>query len=205
MIQIIPKTKFPTKPINRWTNWTGLLFANDEKYIFTESVCKYLFYNSKYRNIFEEDIDAGEIITILYKKFKKICADPDEKMRMIRVSIRGRVLYFFKKYIDRFFQRKTKREKAEDTKVRLLYQSIKNKEEVHFFWNREFERVFYQALDSLPKIEREIIIQKITGKDLSKIARALEIERHVVEKKFSNAVHSINAFCKAHGLDIYRR
>lgn len=205
MINIIPKTKFPTEPVDRWTDWTGLLFPNDERHIFTESVCKYLYYNTVYRNTFKEEIDAGEIITKLYEKFKRICADPSEEMRLIKVSIKARMFYFLKNYMKKFFQTKRNREKSDEHKFRLLYQNRNHKEEDQIFWDREFENTFYEALNSLPDMEKEIIVQKITGKDTSKIARALGIERHVAEKLLNKAAHTIDTFVKAQMLDSYRR
>jgi hypothetical protein len=204
MTKIIPETNFPENPTNRWREWTGILSRGDEKHIFTNSVCKYLYYHSYYKHIFEEELDAGQVITQLYLKFRTICKHTNIKERTIQSSLGGRVLTLLRYYINHFFQKKTEQEKRQNSKRRLLYQHLQGKEEIDFFWTREFEQLFYKAVDSLSELEKEIIIQKISGKDISKIARGLEMERHRVEKLYKRAAYTIDSVFKAHKMDLYR-
>jgi hypothetical protein len=202
-----PKTNFPDPPKNRWDGWQGILFRGDENFIFTESVCHFLYFRSRYVTEFRDDPDLSESIFDLFRKIQKICESPLEKEREIRKSIKSRLLILLHFYVRRRVQKRNEKRKKDVVIEEKLVQNdypVIGESEMTLFWKEEFQKVFYQALLKLSDLQREIIEKVLQGSSISGISRELQKPRTLIEKEFKKASEFIDTFCSEKGLDIYR-
>ncbi|MCB1144248.1 MAG: hypothetical protein H7A24_09875 [Leptospiraceae bacterium] len=202
-----PKTNFPSPPKDRWTGWIGFLESGDESYIFTESVCRFLFFQSRYVIEFREDPYISESIFDVFRKIQKICRSPDSEEREIRKSIKSRLLFLLNFYVRRRFQKrkeKWEKERVIEDKLMEMKIPVSGESEMTLFWKEEFHRVFYQSLSLLSDLQKNIVERVLLGHTISRIARDLESPRSLIDREMKIASSIIDKNCAEKGMDIYR-
>jgi RNA polymerase sigma factor (sigma-70 family) len=198
-----PKTDFPISPQNRWTNWQGILQANNERYIFTKSVCYYL-YKVKFFYVFElyKEIDMAEAISRTYLKIQEICKKDDPRMRTIERSIKALVESWVFQYI-----RHLKKQLFQVTHYLDETIGVSDSKNVpaNYFWKKEFGLTFQKALDTLSEQEKKVIELKLEDRTIEEISRMIGETRYLTDTIFKNASLKIDQFCKEAGFDLYRK
>jgi RNA polymerase sigma factor (sigma-70 family) len=198
-----PKTNFPKKPFDRWTNWIGVLEKDDWNFIFTESVYKYI-YCSAHRKGLVMGFDAltceeialsvtGETVLAV----KKICQKPSKEDRTVRVSIRAVVNTisnrWFQNFITRFYSDKNL---EHDHDVENLISESSDVEK--YTLRTEILSEIFDCLDHLSD-KGKLIINGFFFEDkkLKDIATKMQIEHHKIvyikeqaEKKIADCMKS---------------
>jgi RNA polymerase sigma factor (sigma-70 family) len=202
-----PNTCFSKHPLDRWTNWTGILEKEDWKYICTESVYKYIFKATykkcklmRFDSLTCEEIAVsvtGETIMVL----KNICQKASPEDRRIRKSIRALVNTISNKWLKNFLSRfyaDTNLEHKFDMEDFVCVSS----DAEEFTIRTEILSEVFKCIENLSDKSKAIIAGIFfEDRTLKTIATQMQIEQHKVNYIKEKAEKIIADCMKSKGFD----